>query len=590
MVWLFLLFLVYSNQAFAVGWLKSDKAIGYCCTNGQGEVILDSHGYPISVNSNGSNTVIQKRHPNTGNVVWSYPLGRSRRGEMSMSRSIAMDGNGNIIVAGSIGHFNPISPSRGIVVKLDGNSGQLLWRWYTSFGVQASGVDAVFYDLLTDGHGDVYAFGTHWDQQSKNDQYAVRIDGSQGTTVWEYIANGGSTDEAVNTSWPNIPLQENFVEAAFDLSGNILVAGTIKDPIDENWHVTVKRIDKSTGQENWGFIYSSGSGRAERATAMELMANGSVSVAGGSAYIGGYVFNMIPGNGGVHWTTYDPMSYPYRIFHDLAKAQNGDIIVGGVQDDYEKYLARIDGSTGSSVWSTSFFGAANSYGGIFGVSVGNDGHIYVVGNAGNSPYAAGNMYLAKINGVGSTLWETLVAPAEDSAQRARLFDVVVDPSASQLFAIGNQFPSPNAVPVGSWTHALGLSTQDGQLSSDKVKEEMIFLIPIWDNWLLWLVPVDDIKQIEAAGQSLSLQGELYKFKAADDLSDLDSQPETPLYLTADKEGELIKALDNARDKFVKRSAPAVVYVQRDSKAFNLANKLWSLEGFTMESVESSKAR
>jgi hypothetical protein len=69
MVWLFILFLVYSNQTFAVGWLKSDKAIGYCCTNGQGEVILDSQGYPISVNSNGSNAVIQKRHPNTGNVV-----------------------------------------------------------------------------------------------------------------------------------------------------------------------------------------------------------------------------------------------------------------------------------------------------------------------------------------------------------------------------------------------------------------------------------------------------------------------------------------------------------------------------------------
>jgi outer membrane protein assembly factor BamB len=235
-------------------------------------------------------------------------------------------------------------------------------------------------------------------------------------------------------------------------------------------------------------------------------------------------------------------------------------------------LARLDKNTGNALWTKSFPSGSCQPAAAFAIAVGSDDHLYSAGYT--QPTNAGKqiMHLARLDGnTGATYWQTLVPSLETGPGRAVLHDVTVDAAATRLFAVGNESGTSGASPNYLWSRTLSVSTANGKLA--EIPDDAIFLIPIWDNWLLWLVPVDDIEQVEQQQQRLLEQGVDYAYLTTHSLEILERQPDTPLNVFADTEGELVRQLAGSAERFGSRTAAAILYVQQGSPADALASEL-----------------
>lgn len=564
---LVIVMMVTSQSANAASWIKNAFSEGNCCMFARAEMALDSQGYPISVVSFASNATIEKRHPDTGDLVWSFPLGDLSNDIASESQAIAVDSNDNVVVAGAIVNVDASSPSRGFVIKLNGHSGQELWRWISPFGKNAIVVDQVFFDVLVDAAGDVYALGSRWSAITQRDLYAVRLAGEDGGTVWEFIEHGGNASEPGNMWW------ESFIEAAFDGNGNIIAAGTLMQPFAQNWDIVLRRLDMATGSVNWSYQHDDAP--QEIAMALALQSSGAAVVAAGG-YSNGYIFRIMPGSSQVDWEYDQPYLSSYNWTYDLAIAVNDDVFYGGELDTFGQVLGRVNGNSGNSVWVQTINGGSYQQSAALAIAVGSDNHLYSVGYRYNLAKSNRQMQLAKLDGnSGAIYWETLVPFAADDPGWSRLNDVLVDTSANYLFAVGTEGGHANAL-NSLWARTLSVSTGTGKLPL-VFEYADIFLIPIWDNWLLWLIPVDDIARIERDRRELIELGARPGYQITGSLDDLLRNPSSPWYVVADNRGEFIRELAFAQKRLMARSAPVTVYVERRSPAFKLAQDILPLQ-------------
>lgn len=571
-LYLFLVLMAASCFVQSASWIKNAFSDGNCCMNTQAEMILDSLGYPVSVVSFASNATVEKRHPDTGELIWTYAVGDLAADIASESQSIALDTNDDVIIAGALSHTDASTPSRGFVIKLDGATGQEVWRWLTPFGKNAIVVDQVFFDVLVDNGGHVYALGSRWNSITKRDLYAVRLDGNSGSLVWQYIEHGGNNNEPGNMWW------ERFVAAAFDGNGNLIAAGTLMQPFTQDWDIVLRRLDMATGIANWGFQYDEVA--QESAMAMVLLSNGSAVVAAGG-YSDGYLFRVTPGNSQPDWVYDQPYQSSYNWTYDLAVAANDDVFYGGELDTFGQVLGRVNGASGAGVWVQTINGGSYQQSAALAIAVGSDQHLYSVGYRYNQSKANRQMQLAKLDGTsGAIYWETLVPYADDNPNWSRLRDVQVDAAANYIFAVGTEGGHSSAL-NSLWARTLSVETNNGKLPL-VLEWSDIYLIPIWDNWLLWLIPVDDIAQIERERTEIIAQGLRPGYQLTHSVNDLIRQPATAWYVIADGEGRLIKELASAAQQLSRRSAPVTLYVERDSPAFRLALELLKPEAYAPE--------
>jgi len=327
--------------------------------------------------------------------------------------SIAVDGSGNVYVAGSSDNSwdyiqnttdtQPINQYQGgadmVVLKLDTNGNYL---WHTFLG-SLSGNDQAF-GVAVDGSGNVYVAGSStaaWnyaktDHGAANDFVGsnaniaiTRLD-TNGTYVWHtfYGASGGNN-------------QANAI--AVDGSGNIYVAGLSaagwgSAPVNahstgSNNDVVVLKLTQYA-ELQWNTFLGSSSGDDE-ATSLSLDASDNVYIAGFSNASWGY------GSG---------------IQKNPINAYKGD---------YDMVVVKLD-SDGGYQWHT-FLGSSSDDDEAYGIAINNAGYLYVTGFSEASwnypvgifgsipplnPYAGGyDIVLVKVKEDGTYQWHTFYGSA-----------------------------------------------------------------------------------------------------------------------------------------------------------------------------------
>jgi hypothetical protein len=303
------------------------------------------------------------------NLTWNTFLGGS--GD-DVSHSIALDGNGNIYVAGNgpaAWSCTPadctVRPYSGdydtFVAKLDGASGTLVWNTFLG----GSGFDNSM-GIAVDGSGNVYVSGyssVAWGNPLRPytgdyDAFIAKLDGASGALTWNTFLGGTDTDR----SWG----------IAVDGGGNVYVTGNSAapwscSPTDCTVHAFggledafIAKLDAASGALNWN-TFLGGSGTD---VGYGIAADGS-----GNIYVTGY--------------STETWGNPLSAYSDNLEGFAGNL--EGFASNPDGFTGNLDGfaakltSSGALTWNTFLGGSADDVG--YGIAVDGIGNVFVTGRS-----------------------------------------------------------------------------------------------------------------------------------------------------------------------------------------------------------------
>lgn len=110
-------------------------------------------------------------------------LWRHRIFPIGQAYALRLDGNDDVVVAGSAGELVGILGARPNVLKLDGASGTLVWR------VTLERLGRLT-DVGLNAAGDAFASGVIHDDLTNDDILLLRIDGTTGAEEWRHVQDG----------------------------------------------------------------------------------------------------------------------------------------------------------------------------------------------------------------------------------------------------------------------------------------------------------------------------------------------------------------------------------------------------------------
>lgn len=162
-------------------------------------------GAPLQDNSGDFDGFVARLDAASGALTWNTFLGGTAT---DRGWGIAVDGNGNIYIAGNSTAAWSCSPTTctvrafgaiedAYVARLDGTSGALTWNTFLG----GNGTD-VGYGLTADGNGNIYVTGysdADWGNPSNaytglEDGFAAKLDGASGTLTWNTFLGGSAAD------------------------------------------------------------------------------------------------------------------------------------------------------------------------------------------------------------------------------------------------------------------------------------------------------------------------------------------------------------------------------------------------------------
>jgi hypothetical protein len=336
-------------------------------------------GSPVhAYDSNGD--AFAARLNSSGNLIWNTFLGGSGP---DYGYSIALDGSGNVYVAGQssgVGWGSPVQGHQGatdaFVARLN-SSGNLIWNTFLG-GLGWDGGPAI----AVDGSGNIYVAGRSNDTwgaplQAHNapgvnyDGWAARLN-SSGNLIWNTFLGGSGGDSGHGI--------------AVD-GGNVYVAGESDDtwgsPVRThfgvaNYDAFVARLNGS-GTLIWN-TFLGGSGH-DRVYGNNIAVDGS-----GNVYVAGY--------SNVTWGS------PVRAHNPLGTS--------------DAFAARLN-SSGNLIWNT-FLGGSGPDGG-YAIAVDGGGNVYVTGESSDtwgSPVRAHtegvnlDAFAAGLDSSGALIWNTFL--------------------------------------------------------------------------------------------------------------------------------------------------------------------------------------
>jgi hypothetical protein len=323
-------------------------------------------GSPLRAYSLNSDAFVAKLD-SSGNLIWNTFLGGRM---MDSGDGVAVDGSGNVYVTG-VSSASWGSPVRAFSGGVDAfaaklnSSGNLIWNTFLGGSVNGAGSG-----VAVDGSGNVYVAGSSG--------------GTWGSPVRAFGGSGDAFAAKLNSSgnlvWNTFLGGSGDVwgdALALDGSGNVYVAGSgtaswgspVRPYSGGTADAFAARLD-SSGNLIWNTFL--GGGEADYSTGLAVDGSGNV-------YVVGYSYNMSWGS-------------PVRAF-------------GGYID---VFAAKLD-SSGNLTWNTFLGGSGADYGSL--VAVDESGNVYVAGSSSGtwgspvSGYSGDfDAFAAKLNSSGNLIW------------------------------------------------------------------------------------------------------------------------------------------------------------------------------------------
>ena len=340
-----------------------------------------------------------------GRLVWNTFLGGGA-GQFYGS-AIAVDGNGNVYVAGVSGNWG--SPQRAyggyrdaFVAKLDGNTGSLVWNTFLG----GTGSD-YGWSIAVDGSGNAYVIGVStgsWGSPQRafvgnySNVFAAKLD-STGKLVWNtFLGDTGALYEG-----PAI---------AVDGSGNAYVtglsSGTWGSPqraFSSGGDAFAAKLDSNTGKLVWNTFLGSTGGDYGNAIAVDGSGNAYVTGRSGDTWgspqraFGGYgsrdaFVAKLDSLGRLVWNTFLGINWDNDEGNAIAVDGSGNVYVAGDSGDAwgspqrvfsggnsDAFAAQLD-SSGKLVWNTFLGGTGGDFGSA--IAVDGSGNVYVAGSSTDS--------------------------------------------------------------------------------------------------------------------------------------------------------------------------------------------------------------
>jgi len=397
-------------------------------------------------------------------LAWNTFLGGS---DDDFGRAIAVDGSGNVYVAGysNATWGAPVREYEGgitdvFAARLDKN-GTLIWNTFLG----SSGPD--YSDAIAvGGSGNVYVAGTSdatWgapvrDYTGGGDAFVARLNSTTGVLTWNTFLGGDGTDSGK--------------AIAVDGSGNVYVAGNSQysswgDPVrafSGDMDAFVAKLNSTTGVLTW-HTFLGGSGE-DQGNAIAVGGSGNVYVAGTSdatwgAPVRDYTVAGVwdafavglDSSGVLTWNTFLGGSYD-DYGTGIAVDGSGNVYVAGFggytwqgattpvrafSGGRDAFVARLNSATGVLTWNTFLGGSDDDYG--TGIAVDSSGNIYVAGYSDNTwgyPLWAHTPDLdvfdasvVRLNSsTGSLIWNTFLGGSGDDYGQA----IAVDGSGNAYVA------------------------------------------------------------------------------------------------------------------------------------------------------------
>ena len=191
-------------------------------TDGAGDVLVAATHYDADIR-------VVKLARATGDVLWERVIhGPGMDTPWNFERALAIDGNGDVIVAGSI--MNVGTRQDWLVAKLSGITGAEVWRRELDGG--NNGMDHAW-SVVVDAAGDVMAAGHSVAPMSEGQFVVHKFSGVDGADMWRRVYGLGSARAL-----------------AFDPTGDLIAGGDVINGVNYS-DFAVVRLSAATGTELW---------------------------------------------------------------------------------------------------------------------------------------------------------------------------------------------------------------------------------------------------------------------------------------------------------------------------------------------------
>jgi len=194
-----------------------------------------------------------------GEQIWErrYSTGAANS---CVGRYVKLDNAGNVIVTGSA--HNGIDLDM-YTAKYNGAAGTIMWE-RTCNGAYDDEPNG----LVVGPNGNVYVTGYTWTLTAQNDFYTVKLDGGNGSILWEKNFNSTNGNDDITSA----------TGIVIDPVGDLFVTGyTVSD---KNYDFQTLKYKKDNGNQLWQASFNGPAGKNDRPIGIALSPAGEVIVAG----------------------------------------------------------------------------------------------------------------------------------------------------------------------------------------------------------------------------------------------------------------------------------------------------------------------
>ncbi|MEX2483793.1 MAG: T9SS type A sorting domain-containing protein [Brumimicrobium sp.] len=340
-----------------------DEAVGIVIDSNDDVIIAGNH----QVSASDFDIFAKKLDGTNGSTVWTYTYTGSAN--YDQLRSVVIDGNDNVILAGGI---ELGGADTDFVTASVSPAGNLNWDQTYSNSTNRDFASAV----TVDGSNDVYVTGESYNGGNGLDYYTIKYDAT-GAFQWSNRFDGvGQSDRPY------------AITVAPD--GNTYVVGASYRGLNDDDDIMLLKINASGGYV-WDQVFGGSDGNDDKARSVTVDGLNNIYVTGGIKNIGNgedfYVARFRP-DGILHWDyTYQSSSNGFDISRDLKVNDDYEIYTSGYSnlsgssDDY--FTVRLD-TLGDVEWTKRFDGPSSNSDQMAAFQLDDFGNIFVTGSSSGS--------------------------------------------------------------------------------------------------------------------------------------------------------------------------------------------------------------